>query len=90
MCALPTFADQFRWQVADLCCAICRQNPYADFAYDGVMINPFEVLFVKVKSYQRDSDWITSKMAVTYDRWRRSEVTNLAVAAEHNNKTNVF
>ena len=32
-------------------CATCRQNPYADFAYDGVMINPFEVLFVKVRSW---------------------------------------
>ena len=30
-------------------CVKCRQNPYADFAYDGVMINPFEVLFVKVR-----------------------------------------
>lgn len=53
---------------------ICRQNPYADFAYDGVMINPLEVLFVKVKSYQLESDWITSKMAQTYERWQRSKV----------------
>ena len=59
-----------------------RQNPYSDFAYDGVMINPFEVLFVKVKGYQLESDWIASKMAATYDRWKRSEVCH-TVSARH-------
>ncbi len=33
---------------------------------------------VQVKSYQLESDWIASKMAVTYDRWRRSQVTTLS------------
>lgn len=38
------------------------------------MINPLEVLFVKVKSYQLESDWITSKMARTYEKWHRGKV----------------
>ncbi|KAK9918451.1 hypothetical protein WJX75_004177 [Coccomyxa subellipsoidea] len=50
-----------------------RQNPYDDFAYDGLMINPLEVLFVKMKSYQLESDWITSKMVATYERWQRNQ-----------------
>ncbi|EIE18080.1 hypothetical protein COCSUDRAFT_31853 [Coccomyxa subellipsoidea C-169] len=49
------------------------QNPYDDFAYDGLMINPLEVLFVKIKSYQLESNWITSKMAITYERWHRDQ-----------------
>ena len=57
-----------------LTCVLSRQNPYADFAYDGVMINPFEVLFVKVKGFHLESDWITSKMAVTYDAWKQTKV----------------
>ena len=32
---------------------------------------------MQVKSYQLESDWITSKMAVTYDRWRQSGVTTM-------------
>ena len=52
-----------------------RQNPYDDFAYDGVMINPLEVLFVKMKSYHLESDWISSRMAETYERWQRNQVT---------------
>ena len=32
---------------------------------------------VQVKSYQLESDWITSKMAMTYDKWRRSGVITM-------------
>ncbi|EIE18099.1 hypothetical protein COCSUDRAFT_34638 [Coccomyxa subellipsoidea C-169] len=59
-------------------CLLTRQNPYDDFAYDGLMINPLEVLFVKIKSYQLESNWITSKMAITYERWHRDQVLFLA------------
>ncbi len=54
---------------------LARQNPYDDFAYDGVMINPLEVLFVKMKSYQLEGNWISSRMAETYERWRQNQVT---------------
>ena len=54
------------------------------------MINPLEVLFVKFKSYQLESDWITSKMATTYERWLQSKaqgfmllMPNLCVQTYH-------
>jgi hypothetical protein len=52
---------------------IRRLNPYAEFAYDGLMLNPLEVLFVKVKDFQMQTDWTSALMAATYDRWQ-SEV----------------
>ena len=53
-----------------------RLNPYAEFAYDGLMLNPLEVLFVKVKDFQMQTDWTSALMAATYDRWQ-SEVRYL-------------
>ena len=47
----------------------CRLNPYAEFAYDGLALNPLEVLFVKVKAFQLQTDWTSAMMATTYDRW---------------------
>ena len=41
----------------------------------------FAWLSLQVKSYQLESDWITSKMAMTYDRWRRSGVTTIIMPA---------
>ena len=49
--------------------AFCRLNPYAEFAYDGLLLNPLEVLFVKVKAFQMQTDWMSALMARTYDRW---------------------
>ena len=48
---------------------ICRLNPYAEYAYDGLLLNPLEVLFVKVKAFQLQTDWVSATMADTYDRW---------------------
>ncbi|CAL8465845.1 g5381 [Coccomyxa elongata] len=50
-----------------------RLNPYADYAYDGIGLNPMEVLFVKVKGFQREGNWATTRMAITYDRWIASQ-----------------
>lgn len=46
-----------------------RLNPYAEYAYDGLLLNPLEVLFVKVKGFQVQTDWVSAIMATTYDRW---------------------
>ena len=54
--------DKFAWN-------FCRLNPYAEFAYDGLLLNPLEVLFVKVKAFQMQADWMSALMAGTYDRW---------------------
>ncbi|BDA51685.1 hypothetical protein COCOBI_19-2410 [Coccomyxa sp. Obi] len=50
-----------------------RLNPYAEYAYDGIGLNPMEVLFVKVKDFQREGEWETTRMAITYDRWIASQ-----------------
>ncbi|KAL3131963.1 hypothetical protein ABBQ38_007659 [Trebouxia sp. C0009 RCD-2024] len=44
-------------------------NPYAVDAYDGINLNPLEVVFVKVKSFLLQADWTAPKMSQTYDRW---------------------
>ena len=51
-----------------------RLNPYAEYAYDGIYLNPMEVLFVKVKGFTIDGDWTSPKMAATYDRWISQQV----------------
>lgn len=52
-----------------------RLNPYAEYAYDGIQLNPMEVLFVKVKGFLRESGWISTQMATTYSRWISSQVS---------------
>ena len=49
-------------------------NPYAEHAYDGIDLNPFEVIFVKVKGHFLWADWTTSTAAVVYDRWNSEKV----------------
>lgn len=53
---------------------VSRVNPYAEYAYDGIGLNPMEVLFVKVKDFQREGEWTTTRMAITYDRWIATQV----------------
>ena len=56
-----------------------RLNPYAEYAYDGIYLNPMEVLFVKIKGFTIDGDWTSPKMAATYDRWISQQVPALGV-----------
>ncbi|KAL3163355.1 hypothetical protein ABBQ32_009744 [Trebouxia sp. C0010 RCD-2024] len=49
-------------------------NPYAVDAYDGINLNPLEVVFVKVKSFLLQADWTAPKMSQTYDRWLSHQV----------------
>ena len=56
-----------------------RLNPYAEYAYDGIYLNPMEVLFVKVKGFTIDGDWTSPKMAATYDRWISQQVSSGAL-----------
>ena len=54
--------------------AVRRVNPYADMSYDGVVLNPLEVLFVKIKAFQLDSNWVSTRLATTYARWAHDQV----------------
>ncbi|KAK9810073.1 hypothetical protein WJX72_004380 [[Myrmecia] bisecta] len=49
----------------------CNQgfSPYAEHHYDGLSMDPLEVVFVKVKSYLLDLKWTGSTKAAKYDRW---------------------
>ena len=55
-------------------CPADRLNPYAVDAYDGINLNPLEVVFVKVKSFLLQADWKAPKMSQTYDRWLSHQV----------------
>eukprot|EP00884_Botryococcus_braunii_P001513 jgi/Botrbrau1/11362/Bobra.0038s0111.2 len=48
-------------------------NPYAEFSYDGTALNPFEVLFIKVKSFTLDGQWSAPKQALKYAQWMDDE-----------------
>ena len=47
-------------------------------AYDGVNLNPLEVVFVKVKGFLLQADWIAPKTLQTYDRWLSHQVCELS------------
>lgn len=51
------------------------QNPIQDFFYDGISIDPLEVLFVKVKASMRDATWSHVMQALKYDEWQRMSLT---------------
>lgn len=53
-------------------------NPYAEYAYDGVVLNPLEVLFVKVKAFQQEAKWTSTRMAMAYARWKEVQVTHVS------------
>ena len=52
----------------------CRLNPYAEYAYDGLALNPLEVMFIKVKGFQLQAEWASAQLASTYQRWLGSHV----------------
>lgn len=54
-----------------------RLNPYAVDAYDGINLNPLEVVFVKVKGFLLQADWSAPKTSQTYDRWLSHQVSLL-------------
>ena len=51
-----------------------RLNPYAEHTYDGVPLNPLEVMFVKVKDFQLEGNWLSTHLAATYGRWLEEQV----------------
>lgn len=51
-----------------------RENPYKENSFDGVSLNPLEVMFVKVKGYLLELDWTTATWADAIDRWMHHKV----------------
>lgn len=62
---------------------MCRLNPYARDAYDGINLNPLETVFVKVKSFLLQAGWPSPVMSQTYDRWSSFEVCSQELLACH-------
>ena len=58
-------------------------NPYGEHYYDGISLNPFEVLFVKTKGVLLGNDWSYSTLATKYDQWMSAKVCTLQQTA-HN------
>ena len=50
------------------------RNPIQESFYDGVNADPLEVLFVKIKAFQLDSNWVSTRLATTYARWAQDQV----------------
>ncbi len=55
-----------------------RINPYAEDHYDGVSLNPMEVLFVKVKEFMLVANWVGPRQASRYDEWTNTKVSNVS------------
>lgn len=51
-----------------------RVNPYAQRKYDGINLNPMEVMFIKVKDYVLANDWEAARTAVKYATWQDEQV----------------
>jgi hypothetical protein len=46
-----------------------RVNPYGEYYYDGITLNPFEVMFVKTKEALLANQWTYATLAQKYDHW---------------------
>ena len=72
-------------------CARRRVNPYGENYYDGISLNPFEVMFVKVKGVLLQNDWSYARVAKKYDEWMTMQVPSSALAHTTGNvRANLF
>lgn len=49
-------------------------NPYVELHYDGISLNPYEVMFVKVKGILLGLGWTSMQYAVKYGHWMDQQV----------------
>lgn len=47
----------------------CRSSPQSDLTYDGVTLDPLEVMFVKVKDFLLQRNVTYALKAAQYDSW---------------------
>jgi hypothetical protein len=50
-----------------------QANPYGEHYYDGISLNPFEVMFVKVKERVLQNDWSFAVQAQKYTGWMEAQ-----------------
>lgn len=50
-----------------------QANPYGEHYYDGISLNPFEVMFVKVKERVLQNDWSFAVQAQKYTTWMEAQ-----------------
>lgn len=46
-----------------------RHSPHGENAYDGISLDPLEVMFIKVRSYTVDADLSSARKALKYADW---------------------
>lgn len=56
-----------------------RANPYGEHYLDGISLNPFEVMFVKVKGRLLDSGWSFAAQAAKYTEIMKGQVRMIFV-----------
>ncbi|KAL4428545.1 hypothetical protein ABPG75_002634 [Micractinium tetrahymenae] len=61
------WADRANWKCNK------QANPYGEYYLDGVSLNPFEVLFVKVKERVLQNDWSFAVQAKKYTEWMEAQ-----------------
>jgi len=52
-------------------------NPATQYMYDGISLNPLEILFIKVKQLHVEAEWAQALSAVKYDEWKRTGLSNI-------------
>ncbi len=52
----------------------CRVNPYKEGSFDGMSLNPLEVMFVKMKGSLLDQGSSAATTVQTLDRWMQHQV----------------
>lgn len=50
-------------------------NPYGEYYYDGITLNPFEVMFVKTKEVLLANEWTYAILAEKYDSWIQAQAS---------------
>lgn len=67
--------DEKNWRCND------GANPYGEYYYDGISLNPYEVVFVKVKGDMVQSGWSYAMYAKKYEQWlEASEAHNQEIS----------
>lgn len=64
-----------------------KSNPYGEHYLDGVSLNPFEVLFVKVKERVLQNEWSFAVQAKKYTEWMRQQAEGKPEIASNVYKT---
>lgn len=65
-----------------------KANPYGEHYYDGISLNPFEVLFVKVKEKVVQNEWSFAMEAIKYGQWMEQQANGVLEVVSNIYRTN--